>query len=62
MKNMGGGYFRLTPEQFEEIVTKGFIFVQPSPGRFKKITIDDILISEDDVNKMIEEKKKEKII
>ena len=55
---MGGGYFRLTTDQFEEIVNKGFIFVQPFPGRFKKITLDDILISKEDVDKMIKEKRK----
>ena len=54
MKNMGGGYFRLDPAQFEEIVKNGYTFIQPYPGNFKKITMDDILISEDDVNKMIE--------
>jgi hypothetical protein len=57
MKNMGEGYFRLTPEEFEEIINKGFIIINPYPGKFKKITLDDILISEDDVNKILEEKK-----
>jgi hypothetical protein len=60
MKNIGGGYFQLSVEQFEEIYKNGFTFVQPYPGKFKKITMDNILISEEDVKKMLEKKLKEK--
>ena len=47
---------KITPDQVKEIIDNGFSMITLPDGSVKKVTKDDLLIREDDVNKLLKDK------
>lgn len=43
----------MTPEELQNILEHGFCYIEDTPGSFRKITSSDLLISREDVERIM---------